>query len=120
MLINGRVNQRRVNLIKILDSMLKDHSISFLNYREEDTFRDWQKVVHKKLWLSNQMVMILKYGGSIKGLRQSRISNSVTILLTSMEMEVATIWMLEILLSIGGNNLDMSITILRISETVKL
>jgi len=40
MLINGRVNQRRVNLIKILDSMLKDHSISFHNYREEDTFKD--------------------------------------------------------------------------------
>jgi len=104
----SRESQRRVNSMKTMASMLKDHSISFPSYPEEDIYRDFQMVDHKKLRLNNQMDMTLRYGTSIKAPWLSRTSNT-TLLWTSTAMEIATTWMLEIPKRNGGNSSNMMV-----------
>lgn len=66
MLINGRENQRRENSMKILDSMLKDHSTLFQCFQEEDTSKELIQPHHKRLLSNNQTATRVKFGGSTK------------------------------------------------------
>jgi hypothetical protein len=65
MLTNGRVSQLRANSMKNLDSMSKDHSMSFLLWVQEDTLRSSTTEI-----LSSRLEIIKedKSGGSTKEL----------------------------------------------------
>jgi hypothetical protein len=75
MLTNTQMNQRRVNLTRTSVSMFKDHSTLSLLCHQEDMLI----LSITETWLSKlQMLETLKYGISIKDLKPSRLSSTIS------------------------------------------